>query len=378
MLTPRRPARPGVPRRAARPRARLLPGRRLRRARAAGPRSTCPRHGWVNLHFSLLPAWRGAAPVQAALRHGDDITGATTFRLEEGLDTGPVFGVVTEAVAPTDTAGDAAAPARRLRRRAAARPRSTASRTARLVPAPAAVRRRVARPEGRRWRDARVDWAAPPTAVDRLVRSVTPDPGAWTTFRGERLGLGPVRPADPAGAARAQARRAARREAAGAGRAPATRRWCSARSGPSGKPPDAGRRLGARRAHRRPARCSDERCPTAASHGPTGGGDAMAAVRRPPRAAGRAADRRPATAGSGAARARRAADRGRRGRRGAGARPGPAGRLELLTAVRVRDAYANLALPGDPAAPRAARPRRRAGHRARLRHAARPAGCSTP
>src|SRR6478609_4590382 len=65
-----------------------------------------PRYGWVNLHFSLLPAWRGAAPVQAAVRHGDEIAGAATFRLEEGLDTGPVYGVVTEAVAPTDTAGD--------------------------------------------------------------------------------------------------------------------------------------------------------------------------------------------------------------------------------------------------------------------------------
>ena len=59
-----------------------------------------PRHGWVNLHFSLLPAWRGAAPVQAAIRHGDEITGATTFRLEEGLDTGPVYGVVTEPIGP--------------------------------------------------------------------------------------------------------------------------------------------------------------------------------------------------------------------------------------------------------------------------------------
>ncbi|MFI5101417.1 MAG: methionyl-tRNA formyltransferase, partial [Actinomycetes bacterium] len=62
-----------------------------------------PRHGWVNLHFSLLPAWRGAAPVQHALLAGDDVTGATTFRLEEGLDTGPVFGVVTDAIGSTDT-----------------------------------------------------------------------------------------------------------------------------------------------------------------------------------------------------------------------------------------------------------------------------------
>src|SRR5579875_662781 len=65
-----------------------------------------PRHGWINLHFSLLPAWRGAAPVQHAILHGDEITGASTFRIEAGLDTGPVFGVVTEPIRPTDTAGD--------------------------------------------------------------------------------------------------------------------------------------------------------------------------------------------------------------------------------------------------------------------------------
>ena len=63
-----------------------------------------PRHGWVNLHFSLLPAWRGAAPVQHAILHGDDITGATTFRLVPEMDAGPVFGVVTEPIRPTDTA----------------------------------------------------------------------------------------------------------------------------------------------------------------------------------------------------------------------------------------------------------------------------------
>ena len=65
-----------------------------------------PAQGWVNLHFSLLPAWRGAAPVQHAILHGDDITGATTFRLVKELDAGPVFGVLTEAIRPGDTAGD--------------------------------------------------------------------------------------------------------------------------------------------------------------------------------------------------------------------------------------------------------------------------------
>jgi methionyl-tRNA formyltransferase len=93
----------------------------LRRLRALGP-DCCPvtaygalipraaleipRHGWVNLHFSLLPAWRGAAPVAHAIAHGDDITGATTFRLVAELDAGPVYGVVTEPIGERDNAGD--------------------------------------------------------------------------------------------------------------------------------------------------------------------------------------------------------------------------------------------------------------------------------
>src|SRR5215470_9115395 len=65
-----------------------------------------PAHGWVNLHFSLLPAWRGAAPVQHAILRGDEVTGASTFQIVAELDAGPVYGVVTEPIAPTDTAGD--------------------------------------------------------------------------------------------------------------------------------------------------------------------------------------------------------------------------------------------------------------------------------
>jgi methionyl-tRNA formyltransferase len=153
-----------------------------------------PRYGWVNLHFSLLPAWRGAAPVQAAIRHGDEITGATTFLMEEGLDTGPTFGVVTERVRPTDTAGEllarlAAAGAGLL----AATMDGIADGVLRAVPQPAdgvshAPKVAVA--------DARVRWAEPAAAIDRGVRAVTPEPGAWTSLRAERLGLGPVRPVE--------------------------------------------------------------------------------------------------------------------------------------------------------------------------------------
>jgi methionyl-tRNA formyltransferase len=148
-------------------------------------------HGWVNLHFSLLPAWRGAAPVQRAILAGDEITGATTFQIEAGLDTGPVFGVVTEPINPTDTAGDLLA---RLATSGAALLLATldgiedGTLVAREQPADGvstAAKIEVA--------DARVDWSAPAIAVDRLVRACTPAPGAWTLFRGERLKLAPLR-----------------------------------------------------------------------------------------------------------------------------------------------------------------------------------------
>ncbi len=150
-----------------------------------------PRFGWVNLHFSLLPAWRGAAPVQHAIRHGDELTGASTFLLEEGLDTGPVFGVVTEEIRPTDTTGDllgrlAESGARLL----VATLDGIEDGDLRPVPQPADDVSFAPKVTGE---DARVDWSAPGLAVDRQVRSCTPAPGAWTTFRGERLRLGPVR-----------------------------------------------------------------------------------------------------------------------------------------------------------------------------------------
>ncbi len=165
----------------------LIPGRAL----------TIPRFGWVNLHFSLLPAWRGAAPVQHAILHGDDVTGASTFQIETGLDTGPVFGVVTESIRPTDTTGELLD---RLARSGAEllvgtldgledgvlvprpQPADGVSIAGKLTPS-----------------DSAVDWTAPARHVDRLMRACTPDPGAWTTAMGARLKLGPVRlTSDPA------------------------------------------------------------------------------------------------------------------------------------------------------------------------------------
>lgn len=155
-----------------------------------------PRHGWVNLHFSLLPGWRGAAPVQHAILNGDEITGASTFQIVKELDAGPVFGVLTEPVRPTDTAGDL------LARLADAGARllvatldgiESGKLTARPQPAEGVSFAPKITPA-----DARVDWSRDARAVDRLVRACTPEPGAWAIFRGARIKLGPVTPADGA------------------------------------------------------------------------------------------------------------------------------------------------------------------------------------
>jgi methionyl-tRNA formyltransferase len=151
-----------------------------------------PRHGWVNLHFSLLPAWRGAAPVQHAVMAGDEVTGATTFRLEKGLDTGPVFGVMTERIRPRDTAGDLLG---RLAQAGAGLLVATLDgiEDGSLQPQPQPSDGVSLAPKIE-VEDARVRWSRPALAVDRQVRGCTPAPGAWTVFRGERVKRGPVTP----------------------------------------------------------------------------------------------------------------------------------------------------------------------------------------
>ncbi|MFJ1786043.1 methionyl-tRNA formyltransferase [Streptomyces anulatus] len=146
-----------------------------------------PARGWVNLHFSLLPAWRGAAPVQHAVMAGDEVTGASTFLIEEGLDSGPVYGVLTEEVRPTDTSGDlltrlAFAGAGLL----AATMDGIEDGTLHAVPQP---HDGVTLAPKITVEDAQVQWSAPALRVDRVVRGCTPAPGAWTLFRGERLKL---------------------------------------------------------------------------------------------------------------------------------------------------------------------------------------------
>ncbi len=156
------------------------------------PRSALdiPRHGWVNLHFSILPAWRGAAPVQHSIWAGDEFTGATTFRIVEALDAGPTFGVMTERIRPTDTAGD-------LLGRLAEGGSSLLVATLDGI-ADGALEAREQPAEGISLApkisvdDARVDWTEPAVGVDRRIRACTPGPGAWTTLDDDRVKLGAV------------------------------------------------------------------------------------------------------------------------------------------------------------------------------------------
>lgn len=158
------------------------------------PRSALdiPPHGWINLHFSVLPAWRGAAPVQHAVWAGDEVTGASTFRIVEALDAGPVFGVMTERVRERDTSGDLL---ERLARAGAELLVATldgiedGSLEGREQPADG-----VSLAPKIDVDDARVDWHRSAVAIDRQVRACSPFPGAWTTYAGERVKLGPVTP----------------------------------------------------------------------------------------------------------------------------------------------------------------------------------------
>lgn len=149
-----------------------------------------PAYGWVNLHFSVLPAWRGAAPVQHSIWAGDEVTGATTFRIVKALDAGPTFGVMTETIRPTDTAGDLLG---RLAEGGAGLLVATLDGIE-----DGSIEAREQPVDGLSFApkiavdDAQVDWTEPAVGVDRRIRACTPAPGAWSTFDGERIKLGRV------------------------------------------------------------------------------------------------------------------------------------------------------------------------------------------
>jgi methionyl-tRNA formyltransferase len=155
-----------------------------------------PRHGWVNLHFSLLPAWRGAAPVQRAILAGDQITGATTFRIVLELDAGPILATVSEPIRPDDTAGDL------LHRLSLSGARLLVETldgiedgTLTATPQPE-TDAQVSYASKINVENARIDWTQSADVLDRLIRACAPAPGAWTTFRGERFKINSARICD--------------------------------------------------------------------------------------------------------------------------------------------------------------------------------------
>ena len=283
-----------------------------------------PTHGWVNLHFSLLPAWRGAAPVQAAIAAGDAVTGATTFQIEPALDSGPVYGVVTETIRSTDTAGVLL---ERLAVSGAALLETTldgiADGSLTAVPQPAdgvTVAPKITVEE------ARVRWDLPAHVVDRRIRAVTPNPGAWTLIGDLRVKVGPVTVEDTPDSLAPGAIRVERKAVyVGTGSQPVLLGQIQ----PPGKKMMNADRLGARRPPRRDAQQPNDRAPQQTPAAP------QTARSRPPSGVRRVA-------------------------RGIGA-----GRLRQPRAARAA------------ARTRNHRPRRRVRHRTRPTAPAAPAACST-
>ena len=157
------------------------------------PLLTGPAHGWINLHFSLLPRWRGAAPVQHAIIAGDTVTGADVFRLEAGLDTGEILGELRYDIPPLATAGDVLD--------------ALAHRGTYLledVVSAIAAGSEIAQPQAGQatlapkltLEDARLRWDEPADLVLARWRGSTPEPGAYTTIDGARLKVLAAAPAD--------------------------------------------------------------------------------------------------------------------------------------------------------------------------------------
>lgn len=153
------------------------------------------RYGWINLHFSLLPRWRGAAPVQAAIAAGDRTTGATTFRIEKGLDTGPMIGTITHEIGLADTADDLLTALTYAGRELLADSLAElADGTATLTPQDDGEAAHATKITSA---DAQIDWSLPADQIQRIARAHTPAPGAWSMMAGQRYKIGLMMPLDP-------------------------------------------------------------------------------------------------------------------------------------------------------------------------------------
>lgn len=154
---------------------------------------TVPTHGWINLHFSLLPHWRGAAPVQHAIASGQKTTGIATFQIEKGLDTGPVFDMEEVEIGHRETAGElldrlAVQGADLLARTLSALGSGTACAVPQEGEPTHAPQLRAA--------DGRLDLTRSARELDAHIRGFTPAPGTWTTWDGDRVKIGPAVPVE--------------------------------------------------------------------------------------------------------------------------------------------------------------------------------------
>ncbi|MGO4957759.1 methionyl-tRNA formyltransferase [Luteococcus sp. Sow4_B9] len=150
-----------------------------------------PTHGWVNLHFSLLPAWRGAAPVQRSIMAGEQVTGATTFELVPELDAGPVYGTIQEPIGALDTSADLLD---RLARRGADLLVQTLTDIGRGMRPTAQAPTGVSLAPKITVEETRIDWSRPADEISALVRGANPNPGAWTVLEGQRFKVLLARP----------------------------------------------------------------------------------------------------------------------------------------------------------------------------------------
>ena len=156
-----------------------------------------PKHGWLNVHFSLLPRWRGAAPVQRAIAAGDEQSGVTVFKLEQGLDTGPIYSTLSYPLNDKsrsdevlkDLSSLCIQPVNQALIMIAAGEPATTQESDGVTLAPKILKS-----------DGRIDWNRDSKMLDRQIRAFQPWPGAYTSFNGTRIEIIEARVSDTAGA----------------------------------------------------------------------------------------------------------------------------------------------------------------------------------
>jgi len=177
-----------------------------------------PRHGWVNVHFSLLPRWRGAAPVQHAILAGDEVTGVTVFELVEALDAGPVLASAPYELGASETAGEALEALEALGAEELVRTLDgLAAGSVTAVPQPVDG---VTLAPKLTVQGARIDWSRPAVEICRQVRANNPSPVAWTELDGERFRVLHAVPAEGENLAPAELRAGKRSVLVGTGTGP--------------------------------------------------------------------------------------------------------------------------------------------------------------